>query len=231
MISKLDDLKIAELVNETVSKKNAGEHAISTFIAAMMNFDESLFFATWRRLLSQKSFGEVFYDVIIPLLGQIGILWQTNTITPAHEHFISYLVRQKILANIQNEQREAVRRDKIFILFLPSDEMHEIGLMYLHYQIISAGFKAIFLGSCTPLESLADFSKHFDRCVFVSYFTVAPHADEVNGYLESFSRKILNDNCELWIAGRNVSAINQTLLPSNITVFGSLENVVEKLRQ
>ncbi|RZJ30173.1 MAG: MerR family transcriptional regulator, partial [Flavobacterium sp.] len=200
------------------------------FIMAMMNFDEPLFFNTWKRLLSEKSFSEVFYQVIIPLLNEIGMLWQTNTINPAHEHFISYLIRQKIHSAIEVEQaKEPVHTDKVFILFLPQGEIHEIGLMYLHYQIIQQGYKVVFLGSNIPVESLIDFNKHFDNCIFVSYFTVSPHLDDVDTYLNTLKKSVLLGNSKLWIAGRNTVNLSQSQLPENIQVFSSIENLVDRI--
>ena len=88
-ISKLSEDKIIELSRGIVSEKSAKNHAISAFKMAMMNFDQALFFNTYNELLDSKSFKEIFYDVIIPMMNEIGFLWQTDTITPAHEHFIN----------------------------------------------------------------------------------------------------------------------------------------------
>ena len=103
-ISKIGSLtqeQINKLANDIISEKSAKNHAISTFKMAMMNFDQSLFFNTYNQLLNEKSFREVFYTVFIPLMQEIGFLWQTETISPAHEHFISYLIKQKLLINTE----------------------------------------------------------------------------------------------------------------------------------
>ncbi|MBC7494583.1 MAG: MerR family transcriptional regulator, partial [Flavobacterium sp.] len=103
-ISKMSEEKIPSLVREIISQKSAKHHAISSFKMAMMNFDQTLFTSTYNNLLSEKSFKEIFYDVFIPLMNEIGFLWQTDTITPAHEHFLSYLVKQKLLINTEKLQ-------------------------------------------------------------------------------------------------------------------------------
>ena len=48
-------------------------------------------------LEQQFGFEETITQVVYPFLDKIGILWQTGNITPAHEHFISNLIRQKII--------------------------------------------------------------------------------------------------------------------------------------
>ena len=95
-IAKYKEDEIPEIVNTIISKKSAKSHAIANFKMAMINFDQTLFFNTYDKLLSEKSFREVFFEVFIPLMNEIGLLWQTDTVTPAHEHFITYLIKQKL---------------------------------------------------------------------------------------------------------------------------------------
>src|SRR5690606_3928662 len=82
-ISKLPEQRIPEMVNEIISQKSVGLHALNAFKVAMMNFDQAKFFTTYDQLLSEKTFPEIFYEVILPLMDQIGLLWQTSTISPA----------------------------------------------------------------------------------------------------------------------------------------------------
>ena len=78
----------------------------------MLNFDQILFYNTYESLLKEKSFDEIFYDIFIPLLTEIGLLWQTDTITPAHEHFLTTLIRQKILVNTEKIQSKQINKSK-----------------------------------------------------------------------------------------------------------------------
>jgi methanogenic corrinoid protein MtbC1 len=93
------------------------------------------------------------------------MLWQTGTISPAHEHFISYLIKQKILINTEKVQiQEPIFNDKTFVLYLPENEIYELGLMFLNYEIQNKGYKTIYLGESVPLENLIDvkiFQQHY----------------------------------------------------------------------
>ncbi|MBP6411753.1 MAG: MerR family transcriptional regulator, partial [Pseudarcicella sp.] len=147
--------KIPSLVREIISNKTAKNHAISDLKMAMMNFDQDLFFATYNWLMSEKSFKEIFHQVFIPLMNELGLLWQSDTITPAHEHFITYLIKQKLLVNTEKLQvLKQTKTDKVFVLSLPMNEIHELGLMYLHYEILLNGYKSIYLGESMPIENL-----------------------------------------------------------------------------
>ncbi|WP_333878923.1 MerR family transcriptional regulator [Flavobacterium sp.] len=229
-ISKLPNEKIPQLVNEIVSEKSAKHHAISAFKMAMMNFDHALFFSTYNRLLSEKSFREVFYEIFIPLMEEIGLLWQTDTITPAHEHFISYLIKQKILINTEKFQiQEPTRDDRIFVLYLPMNEIHELGLMYLNYEILSLGFKTIYLGESVPVDNLKDLKRHFNNITYVCYMTVEPNVGEVNSYIKTIHDQILEESSELFLIGRMTENIDPKQLSHKIIKFHSIKELINSI--
>ncbi|WP_338407894.1 B12-binding domain-containing protein [uncultured Flavobacterium sp.] len=229
-ISELSTEKIALLVREIISEKSSKNHALNAFKMAMVSFDQALFFNTYNSLLSEKSFRDVFYDVFIPLMNEIGLLWQSGTISPAQEHFISYLIKQKLLINTEKVQiLEPTRSDKIFVLYLPENEIHELGLMYLNYEILLNGYKTIYLGESVPIDSLKDMKKYFDNIVYVSYFTVQPTKDSIDDYLKEISTEIIDANSQFWLLGKMTQFIDNEKLPKTISVFNSISNLVSVL--
>ena len=222
--------KIPSLVREIISNKTAKSHAISAFKMAMMNFDQELFFNTYNWLIAEKSFKEVFHEVFIPLMNELGLLWQSDTITPAHEHFVSYLIKQKLLVNTEKLQvLKQTKFDKVFVLSLPMNEIHELGLMYLNYEILLNGYKTIYLGESMPIENLKDLKKHFDCIVFVSYMTVQPERDSVNEYVAKMSEELIDANTELWYIGRMTEFVKKEELSDKISIFNSISELVEKI--
>lgn len=229
-ISKMPEEKIPSLVREIISQKSAKNHAISSFKMAMMNFDQTLFASTYTSLLSEKSFKEIFYDVFIPLMNEIGFLWQTDTITPAHEHFLSYLIKQKLLINIEKLQLVApTKTDQIFVLYLPMNEIHELGLMYLNYEIISKGYKTIYLGESVPTENLKSLNNYFDNITFVCYSTVEPTANDMHQYINNVEAEVLEETSSLWILGKTTEQIDITKFSSKVTIFNSIANLIENI--
>ena len=220
--------KIPSLVREIISSKTAKSHAISEFKMAMMNFDQELFFKTYNWLIAEKSFKEIFHQVFIPLMNELGLLWQSDTITPAHEHFISYLIKQKLSVNTEKLQAlKQTKLDRIFVLSLPMNEIHELGLMYLNYEILLHGYKTIYLGESMPIENLKDLKKHFSSIVFVSYMTVQPERDVVDSYVQKMSEELLDDSTELWYIGRMVEFVKKEKLTQGITIFNSINELVD----
>lgn len=230
-ISQFPPEKIPSLVKEIISEKSTKIHALSAFKMAMMNFDQTLFFNTYDSLLSEKSFREIFSEVFIPLMNEIGLLWQTGTITPAHEHFISYLIKQKLLGNIEKKQHlNPHKTDKVFVLYLPENETNEFALMYLHYEILFHGYKTIYLGKSVALENLKDMTRFFNDIVFVAYCTVSPSDELINKYVAEMHNTILqNTNSEFWVLGKMTSHLNKSALPPKTFAFNSFEEAINKL--
>ena len=229
-IASYPEDKIPLMVREIISEKSAKIHAISEFKVAMMNFDQEQFFNTYNQLLSNKSFKEVFFEVFIPLMTELGLLWQSKTISPAHEHFISYLIKQKLLVNTEKLQiLKPLKTDKIFVLSLPMNEIHELGLMYLNYEILLNGYKTIYLGESMPISDLKDLKNHFDSIVFVSYLTVQPEQNLVNDYIDRMIAELSDQNTHLWYIGRMGQYISKDKLSDRLSVFTSINELVENI--
>ena len=233
-ISKIANLSEEEIpikVREIASRAKVEDHAINALKMAMINFDQVLFYSTYNNLLENKTFSEIFYSVFLPLLNEIGLLWQTDTITPAHEHFLSVHIKQKILLNTERIQLLEPKPDsKTFVLFLPENEIHDIGLLFINYQLRSKGYHTIFLGESVPMASLTDLLEFFDEVTFVSYFTVYPEAKDIPKYLNDFNELLLRkENTKLYLLGKKLSEVETISLPKKMSTFNSIENLVKEL--
>lgn len=233
-ISKIANLKEDEIpikVREIASRAKIEDHAINALKLSMINFDQVLFYNTYNNLLENRTFSDIFYKVFLPLLNEIGLLWQTNTITPAHEHFLSVHIKQKILLNIERLQSlEPKPNSRTFVLFLPENEIHDIGLLFINYQLRSKGFHTIFLGESVPMESLKDLLEFFDEITFITYFTVYPEVDDIPSYINKFNELLLNKNStSLKILGPKLASANLNDISMQVATFNSIENLVKEL--
>lgn len=231
-IATLEESEIPTLVKDISSKNDTDNHAINELKLAMLNFDQALFYETYQSLLKEKSFKDIFFDVFIPMLTSIGILWQTDTITPAHEHFISSLIRQKIIGNTDKVQSKQVNKSKkTFVLFLPFNEIHDLGLLFINHQIISKGYHSIFLGHSVPVNNLTHVLNYYDDVNFISYFTIKPDTENVSAYLKDFESTILkNSNSKLWLLGRKLNEIDVNDLPKGIKAFKNIKSLIEEIK-
>ena len=230
-IAKLKRESIPLLVKEISEKSDSKENSINAFKLSMLNFDQALFYNTYESLAKEKSFKDIFYNIFIPLLSEIGVLWQTDSITPAHEHFITTLIRQKILVNTELLQAKNINKtSKTFVLYLPDNEIHELGLMFINYEIIAKGYHSIFLGQSVPLNNLTDLLSFYQDITFISYFTVKPDKEDILHYLVELNEKVLkNSGSQCWILGKQLEEFDFKTLPKQITPFSTIESLVKKL--
>ena len=234
-ISKIavhDSASIAALVNNLIAEREKPENyqAINSFKISMMNFDSLLFANTFERLSKDYDFKSIFYKIFIPLLEEIGLLWQTNTIDPSHEHFIANLIKQKILLKIEEHQkREPPEKGTTFVLFLPENEIHDLGLIYLNYEIVSKGFKCIYLGQSIMLENLKYLMLNQKNISFAAYLTVKPDTQTLAEYAAEFNRELASDDVPFFIFGRKAHTSQKNGLPKNVTLVQSIDNFIAQL--
>jgi DNA-binding transcriptional MerR regulator len=230
-IATYKDNEIPALVREIAAESNLESHAINAFKLSMLNFDQTLFYNTYNSLLEEKDFHDIFYDIFIPLLTEIGLLWQTDTISPAHEHFLTSLLRQKILINTEKVQSKQINKStKTFVLYLPENEIHELGLMFINHQLVNKGYQSIFLGFSVPMESLKDLKDYYDEIIYVSYFTVKPEKEHIDDYIKDFNKLLVDSsNTKLWILGYMLNSIDIDKLPKGITAFKSIQSLLENV--
>ena len=233
-ISKIASLNVDEipkLVRSIALKSNSEQVSINAFKLAMINFDYELFDINFDEILQNHDFEYCFIQIFMPLMQELGILWQTGDISPSHEHFITNLVKQKIHLQTESLQRNKFSNDDlpIFVLFLPENEIHELGILYLNYLILSKGFRTIFLGQSLQISSLETLYSYDTKFNFVSYFTVEPNKEEIMPYLKKFYAQILaNQESKLILFGPQQAEIDMNQLPSQIEMYRSLESFVFK---
>lgn len=230
-IACLESDEIPELVRSIALKSNSEQVSINAFKLAMINFDYELFDANYLEISQHHDFEYIFLNMFLPLMRELGILWQTGAISPSHEHFITHLVKQKIHLQTETLQREKPRREDHppFVLFLPENEIHELGILYLNYLILSKGFRTIFLGQSLQSSSLETLYTYQTEFIFVSYLTVEPNKDEIMPFLNYFHKTLLaNRNSKLLLFGPQQIEIKTEKLPSQIEMFRSVESFISR---
>ena len=223
-LAELNPNQIKSLIEENLSEFNA-VYLRDVFKLSMFEFDGERFDSTLKKLAKTKAFREIFSEVFIPLLNELGVLWHSGTIDPAHEHFISEKIKHSIIEHC-NELKIDTAKDssRAFVLYLPYEEIHEIGLLYANYELLSAGFKTIYLGANVPLESLSHVLNEKQKTTFVTYFTVKPENDNFEDYLDTFQKLVCSKiPCDLYILGRKVT---QKPNNKNISYFNDLKQFI-----
>ena len=154
-ISKISEIEITKIVDEIKVNKIDGKenYYINQIIISTLEFSTSKFNKVFEEGLLEFGILDFYKKVILITLDRIGILWLTNKVGPSQEHFLSENIKQKlIVASDIYLNQENIKQT--WLLFLPENEFHEIGLLFARFLLVKNGFNVIYLGSNLPYESL-----------------------------------------------------------------------------
>ncbi|WP_187263810.1 MerR family transcriptional regulator [Pontibacter beigongshangensis] len=187
-IAKMSKSEVAQMVQHLSEQSYEFDHHINGLITSMLDLDEALFDKVLSTATLQLGFQQMMQEVVYPFLKKIGILWQTGNISPAHEHFISNLIRQKLLVAIDGQVVRRKEGQLTYMLFLPEGEMHEIALLYMNYLLRSLQIYTLYLGQSLPFEDLQLCYQHFKADYLCTVLTSSPERGEVQHYIDNLSK-------------------------------------------
>lgn len=227
-IADLDKKQLADTVLSITEKNSSHPDQIHSMVLAMIDLDEERFEKIMSTNILQSGFENTMLNIVFPFLTKIGVLWQTGSITPAQEHFISNLIRQKLIVAIDACYVSSREEKQKYLLYLPEGELHELSLLFCHYIIKSRKNKVVYLGQNVPLPDLISTYELYKPDYVVTVFTSAPTQDKVQKYLDSLG-KHLKDS-QLFLSGFQV--IGQELrIPENGKIFLRLQMFLDLIEE
>lgn len=154
-ISQIDKMRPDEICRTILELKSSDaihERVVNNLIKSMVDLRVGEFESILSNYIKVQGVEEAVKEIIFPFLEKIGILWQTGHIMPAQEHFVSNIIRQKLIVAI--DQLPIVEDGRSCMLFLPEGEHHELGLLFLYYMLKSKGANVIYLGANVPVHDV-----------------------------------------------------------------------------
>ena len=212
-IVKMGNDNLCQKIIDISNSSNDYESYINNLIISMIEMDENKFEKVLSSSIIKMGFEKTITHVIYLFLEKVGILWQVGTINPAQEHFITNLIRQKIIIAIDAQDAGPRPEAKTFLLFLPENELHELGLLFYTYVIKKAGHKVIYLGQSVPLKDILEVIRIRQADFIITYFVAALETRNIPTYLKTISESF--GHKDIFIAGYQVSLIEEKL-PNNI---------------
>ena len=153
-ITKIQREELDNLVMELTLNASDNLIQIESLTKAMFNLDEIAFEKILSSNILQFGLENTFLSLVFPFLARVGVMWQTGSINPAYEHFITNLIRQKLFVAVDAQPKNQQADSRKFLLFLPAHEPHEIGLLFANYLIRSRGHHTSYLGPNLPMDDL-----------------------------------------------------------------------------
>lgn len=196
-ISEIAKLSTERLSNEVISiteKKQNYPDQIHALTIAMIDLDEEKFEKIMATNALKFGFEDMMVNIIYPFLNRIGILWVTGSIGPAQEHFISNLIRQKLIVAIDGQVIRHNPHSKKFVLFLPEGELHELSLLFANYILRGRNNKVIYLGQTLPFDELVYVCDTQKPDYIFTAITSHPAQDETQKYVSKLEKRFPNIN-------------------------------------
>ncbi len=181
------NLLIEREIEKAKSDNSQYEYFISQLIMAGLNYQESDFEKSFSTCFLRFGLKTSYEKVIFPMMIRIGLMWGKDEFCPAQEHFLSNLLRQKIYTAIDSLPLAAPQSSS-WILFLPEDEFHDIGLLFASYLLRLNGKRVIYLGSNVPLESLKDTVRDLDPGHLLLFMIHHRPEEEAQAYISQLEK-------------------------------------------
>ncbi len=160
--------KIAGLTDDAIRSMTMGQSEekassiilVHQMIEAAIDFDEPKFEKILDTAFKQLGFENTLIDVVYQFLERMGLLWLTDHIIPAQEHFSSNIIRRKMIVQIESLKESPSISDKVYVLFTLEGERHEIPLLLVYYLMKASGKRCIYMGIDLPFDDLVTYVKH-----------------------------------------------------------------------
>jgi DNA-binding transcriptional MerR regulator len=179
-------------------------------MVAMIDMDAEKFHRIYENSVKLNGFERTITHLIYPFLEKVGMLWSIGQINPAHEHFMSCLIRQKVLA--ATDRLSNPTGGKRFLLFLPAGEHHEIGLMMANYLLKKRGCQTYYLGQNLPDSDLQVAAQTVKPDAFLTFMADPTLVNNAQSTLKRLSALIQDQT--LLVATRPLPSFQAASLPN-----------------
>jgi DNA-binding transcriptional MerR regulator len=226
-IAHLDDEQLRGRVLDLCLDGRNNDVQIESMMIAMLDLDEHKFVNILSASIIKLGFEECMEQILFPFLDRIGVLWQTGSINPAQEHFISNLVRQKLIVAIDNEMQNKEPEGLKLIMFLPERELHELGLLFYNLMARKEGVGVIYLGVSVPLNDLAKVQELTGAHAFFTSVISAKDKEELEDLFQQYRETL--PGFPFLVTGLQIKEHNPKL-PEGFTVVSCVKGFKEAIR-
>ena len=217
------DQYLARDLGTVIANSATFEYYVSQLLKYGLAYEEQKFSELLDACILANGVSLAYQEVVLPLLQRLGLMWRRDHICPGQEHFLSGIVRQKLMVVIDDIPFSA-QNGPTWLLFLPEDEAHDIPLLFASYLLRVKGFKVLYLGGKVPLESVKD-AYQSNKVNHMLFFLIRQRPlKEAEAYLSTLSEAF--SESQIYLAG-NGKLIGELCLQPKMTWFSSIAEFQE----
>ncbi|WP_316829509.1 MerR family transcriptional regulator [Pedobacter aquatilis] len=219
-LSDSDLLKMLDAYITLAPEKPKFDYFVTQLIKSGLAYDEYAFDKLLTACIDKFGMSDAYRYIMYQVLVRLGLMWQKDNICPAQEHYLANIIKRKIFKAI-DELPLKENSKETWLLFLPEDEEHDIGLLFSHYILRANNKKVIFLGARVPLTSIKKvlLENKIDSLLF--FMVGIRYKKTAQKYLDDL--QAIGADTKINIAG-NTHLLNQLTMSENVTIFNTLED-------
>ena len=187
-IDKMNEGEMKEKILSLNQMEAQQERIVNDLIQSMVDIDIEKVEIILDKFIAARGIERAITQIIFPFLEKIGILWLTNHINPAQEHFVTNIIRQKLIVGIDSVITP-VKVNKSVLLFLPEGEYHELGLLFMYYLLKNRGVTTYYLGSNVPLKDVEYVAKLKNPDYLYSHLTTVGQNFNFDKFIVNVTQK------------------------------------------
>lgn len=219
-IASLSEDEIKKLALDTTSGKENYQVFVNQLTEASIDFDQVRFEKILHNLILHLGFEKTVIQILFPLLNKIGLLWMTDKVSPAQEHFASALVIKKILVATDGLEKPGSEEGaKKILLFTPEGEHHEIPILFMQYLLKKNSVSHVYAGKNVGIEVLRDFCKQHPITQLHCHLVTNLLSTDLNAYLSKISLSFPDK--EILFSGPQARKVDSP--PPNIRILKDAE--------
>ena len=219
-IDKMSKDEIGKKLQQINQHEAQQERLINELISYTVDLDMESFEELINKEIRASDIQKAIDKLIFPFLEKIGILWLSNKINPAQEHLVFNIIRQKLLLAIDKCPKPDSAQT--VVLFLPENEHHELGLIYVNYLLRQMGVRTFYLGANVPSVDLEYVVKVKNPTFLYSHITSVSNKFNMEKFIAQLQYRV--KNIPVFLSGPMVVAYDK-YLPANIHIKHSLIEV------
>lgn len=158
-------LAVRDAVEEEAARTALRPAAIRDELAAALDaFDEPRAQAILDRLLALATVETLLAEVVVPYLQELGERWKRGEASVAQEHFASSVLRGRLLGLARGW---GLGLGPVAVLACLPGEQHDLGLIAFGLALRSRGWRIVYLGPDSPIDTVADVSRRLEPSLVV----------------------------------------------------------------
>lgn len=221
-IAALNTDEISRLVESTVPPADNHELFINQLITSSLDFDKEGFERIVNAQLSQLGLANCIRDIFYPFLNRIGLLWLTNHVIPAQEHFSSHIIRKKIIC-ATDRLPQSTGSGAHVLVFAPAGEFHEIPLLCANYFWRQAGIRTTYFGINVSAEAIRYFLEKHPCTHLHAHIISKLNLQALSGYFRSVTAN--TPECRILLSGPGAECLREDL--PEAVIFRSMQELTE----